>query len=287
MIVGVNKGINMYKAEDLSEIEPTMGKVQRIVKDWEIQIVAAAASPDLKALCIQYFSLSDSPRRDDMRKEILRKQSAEKAHTSLNSSFTFRERIYSKAQPAFSFVSNVPSPTQRNSNDSSNELNDACDSNNLSELKNSPNNLSNLTDLHSPNNLNDSPVSEIDETKLDLEYTENKTKTEEPSEESAQEPVSMSEESNQSNSHEDVKQEIIRQINERNIAIIDIKSLEKKPWKEMVGCLLDILKTAHTMPPYIPKRPRHTNLVCFNCEKKGHIVKNCPTKTTKCTKKRY
>ncbi|KAI5159122.1 hypothetical protein NEAUS03_0035 [Nematocida ausubeli] len=77
-----------------------------------------------------------------------------------------------------------------------------------------------------------------------------------------------------------IARELRKQIMEKSIYIIDMDALEKLHWQDIISYLLDVVKTTGYMPA-VANRKQHRNLVCFNCDKKGHIVKNCPSKATK------
>lgn len=241
MIISVNKGTQMDNIKELYEVEYSPGKVQKIVKEWEIQIIAATGSAELKSLCMEYFMLNDSSRREDIRREILmqRESSAKKGKSRM--SITEKEMVSPSEATLVSSIESTP-----------------------------------LEEKHAYTPISSTPEkTKSEEEKKNSEAGDEKEST--PNEESASQP----------DTEEYIKEEIIRQMYEKNITTVDIGKMEKKQWKEIVSEILDTIKTAYAMPPYVPRKPKHTNLVCFNCEKKGHIVKQCPTKTAKCTKKRY
>ncbi|KAH9386394.1 uncharacterized protein NEMAJ01_1290 [Nematocida major] len=69
--------------------------------------------------------------------------------------------------------------------------------------------------------------------------------------------------------------ELRKQLAEKHIYIVDAQELEKMEWQDIISYLLDAIKSLGYMRPALQKKPK-SRMVCFNCNKKGHIVKSCP-----------
>ncbi|KAI5188835.1 hypothetical protein NEMIN01_0203 [Nematocida minor] len=221
----------MDNTEELQEMRPCAGEVQRRVQEWEIQIIATSAGIGLKNLCQAYFDMEESPEKEQARKEILQFRES-------------RENFRSRRTQMLPEASCTP--IQEETVDSS--------------LGTS---LTTFQQTESP----DFKPCEIDEVQMENPFSgDNKA---------------------DAGIEESIKREIIRQLQEKNIYSIDTESLEKKPWKETIGYLLDIVKTSHAMPVYVSRKSKQNHAVCFNCEQKGHIVKHCPSKTKKQKKKHF
>lgn len=76
-----------------------------------------------------------------------------------------------------------------------------------------------------------------------------------------------------------VLKEIARIAEEKGLPEISALALEKREWREVLEKILIQIKNAKIYSKDLNELRK--KVVCFNCEKKGHIVKYCPTRCSK------
>ncbi|OAG30519.1 hypothetical protein NEIG_00031 [Nematocida sp. ERTm5] len=267
----------MRVQEKVESIGGIAGEVQRKVRDWEIQIIASSAGKYLRSLCDTYFKIEECSFKDELRERILNREDAPEHHSSKIHALE-KEEAVTLLETSHSSVSEENNLMSL----SIIEIEKAeCSSNNSTPSVESAKKEESNGEFLDISNL------EKCSAELSTEVVANNT-----AEDTQDELVEINSESSPSvdnspsNNEESVETqmriatELRKQMMEKHIYILDIAALEQLPWQDIISCLLDVIKSLGHMPAQAQRR-RPKNLICFNCEQKGHIVKHCPNRASK------